>query len=181
MRHTSWCATMRFFRNHHARPAVGGALRDGVPRSALELVLEGHYGESRIARSRPVPRCFRLAPSANKRPSKSKLLELGRWSQSMTISRATKRTRGVPMCVASVIFDHSGQFDLHIVSANRPKPTGNPFPQNPTGPAVGYFGSYAIDEATKTVTFHIDRSTFPRLGRNRSEENCHREWRRNVV
>jgi hypothetical protein len=60
-----------------------------------------------------------------------------------------------------VIFDHSGQFGVHIISANRPQPVGNSFPSNPVGQALGYFGRYSIDEPNQTVTFHIDRSTFP--------------------
>jgi hypothetical protein len=29
------------------------------------------------------------------------------------------------------------------------------------GQAIGYFGTYSVDEAAKTTTYHIERSTLP--------------------
>jgi hypothetical protein len=66
-----------------------------------------------------------------------------------------------PNVRGTVIFDKSGQFEFLVIAANRPKPTtGLTYP---LGPALGHFGTYEVDEANKTFTYHIDRSTFPDL------------------
>lgn len=59
-----------------------------------------------------------------------------------------------------VVFDGNGRFSFQIISADRSKSASNN-PRNPVGQAVGYFGTYTVDEAAKTVTYHIERATFP--------------------
>jgi len=46
------------------------------------------------------------------------------------------------------------------MSADRSKSASNN-PRIPVGQAVGYFGTYTIDEGAKTLTYHIERATFP--------------------
>ena len=58
------------------------------------------------------------------------------------------------------VFDGSGHMSIQIVAADRAKSASNN-PRTPVGSAVGYFGTYTIDEEAKTVTYHIERSTFP--------------------
>jgi hypothetical protein len=65
-----------------------------------------------------------------------------------------------PNAHGTVIFDKSGQFELLIISGNRPK-SADTGPATPVGPALGYLGTYSIDEPSMTVTYHIVRSTFP--------------------
>jgi hypothetical protein len=57
------------------------------------------------------------------------------------------------------IFDGSGHMSVQIIAADRAKSTANN--RTPVGQAIGYFGTYTVDEAAKTVTYHIERSTFP--------------------
>jgi hypothetical protein len=58
------------------------------------------------------------------------------------------------------VFDGSGHMSIQIVAADRAKSASNN-PRTPVGSAVGYFGTYTIDEEAKTVTYHIERSTSP--------------------
>lgn len=64
-----------------------------------------------------------------------------------------------PDVKGSVTYDSSGRFSQLIISAHRPKSESGP--RAPVGQAIGYFGTYSVNEADKTVTQHIDRSTFP--------------------
>jgi Lipocalin-like domain len=48
---------------------------------------------------------------------------------------------------------------LLLMAGNREK--ASPNPRSPVGPAIGYFGSYTVDEGAKTITYHIEASTFP--------------------
>ena len=50
-----------------------------------------------------------------------------------------------------VMFDGNGRFSFQIISADRSKSASNN-PRSPVGQAVGYFGTYTVDEAAKTVT-----------------------------
>ncbi len=54
----------------------------------------------------------------------------------------------------------TGRFSYFVVGANREK-AGNDPRNNPAGPVLGYYGSYAADESAKTLTFHIEHATFP--------------------
>jgi len=60
----------------------------------------------------------------------------------------------------SLVFTPSGQFTVQIVSADRDK-TASKSPRTPIGPIVTYFGTYTTDDASKTITYHIERSSFP--------------------
>jgi Lipocalin-like domain len=67
-----------------------------------------------------------------------------------------------PNARGTVIFDKSGQFELLIISGDRPKSADPVGPAlGPVGPALGYLGTYSIDEPSMTVTYHIVRSTYP--------------------
>lgn len=61
----------------------------------------------------------------------------------------------------SLMLSPNGRFSLFIVAANRNN-SASKNPRIPVGQALGYFGTYTVDEATKTVTYHIEGSTFPR-------------------
>ena len=63
----------------------------------------------------------------------------------------------------SVAYDGSGRFTYMIMSAGRPKHTTiTPLTaRTPVGPMIGYFGTYSVNEADKSVTLSIERSTFP--------------------
>jgi hypothetical protein len=62
--------------------------------------------------------------------------------------------------VKGILTYGNGRMSLQIIAADRPKSaSGNS--RMPVGQAVGYFGTYTVDEAAKTVTYHIERSTFP--------------------
>jgi hypothetical protein len=68
------------------------------------------------------------------------------------------------------IFDANGRFVVMYARADLPKIASNN-PSNPTpeeakaitAGAIGYFGTYSVDEATKTITLRIEASSFPNL------------------
>lgn len=59
----------------------------------------------------------------------------------------------------SATYDSSGRFTYMIIAAGRPKKETNPLV--PVGKAIAYFGTYTVDEETQTVTWTIERSTYP--------------------
>jgi hypothetical protein len=60
----------------------------------------------------------------------------------------------------SAILTSSGMFSVQILAANRHN-SSTQGPRDPVGPIVTYYGTYAVDEAAKTVTYHIKGSSFP--------------------
>jgi hypothetical protein len=69
-----------------------------------------------------------------------------------------------------VIFDASGHYALELSRSNNPKFAANNRAQGTAeenkavvSGAVAHFGTYAVDEADKTLTFHIESSSFPNL------------------
>ena len=66
------------------------------------------------------------------------------------------------------IFDASGRFFIMLAGADLPQIASNN-PSTPTqekaraiaGGTVGYFGTYAVDEASKIITLHIEVSSLP--------------------
>lgn len=65
-----------------------------------------------------------------------------------------------PGVKGALMFSPSGRFSFQLISADRDK-TGAKNPRSPIGPAIGYFGTYTVDEKAKTFTYHIERCTFP--------------------
>jgi Lipocalin-like domain len=69
----------------------------------------------------------------------------------------------------SLMLSPNGRFSLFIVAANRDE-SASKNPRIPVGQALGYFGTYTVDESAKTLTYHIEGSTFPRWdGTDRKE------------
>jgi hypothetical protein len=63
----------------------------------------------------------------------------------------------------------TGRFSLVITAAKRDD-SASKNPRTPVGQVLGYFGTYTVDEAAKTLTYHIEGSTFPRWdGTDRKE------------
>jgi lipocalin-like protein len=67
-----------------------------------------------------------------------------------------------------VIFDASGRYALELISATLPAVASNNRLQGTDEEnrsivrgSLAHFGTYSIDEATKTLTLHMEASTFP--------------------
>ena len=58
------------------------------------------------------------------------------------------------------VYTAGGYFSSQVIAANRDKGASKN-PRQPVGQAIGYFGTYALDEAAMTVAIKITRSTFP--------------------
>jgi hypothetical protein len=66
------------------------------------------------------------------------------------------------------IFDANGRFFVMFARPDLPKiASSNPSTPTPeeakaiVGGTIGYFGTYTVDEANKTITLHIEASSFP--------------------
>lgn len=66
------------------------------------------------------------------------------------------------------VFDANGRFYMMFARPDLPKiASSNPSTPTPeeakaiVGGAIGYFGTYTVDEANKTITLHIEASSFP--------------------
>jgi len=68
------------------------------------------------------------------------------------------------------MFDANGHFAIMFARPDLPKIAANS-PSKPTpeeakaivGGAISYFGTYTVDEATKTIKLHIEASSYPNL------------------
>src|ERR1700730_6486700 len=88
---------------------------------------------------------------------------VGAWTLVAVFDQSTDGKKNDPWgpgVQGSLMFSPTGRFSYFIVGANRDK-AGNDPRNSPMGPIIGYFGTYTTDEGAKTLTFHIDRSTFP--------------------
>src|SRR3954464_13839979 len=56
-----------------------------------------------------------------------------------------------------LMFD-ANSFSFQMIGADRAKTND---PRTPVGPLVAYFGTYSTSDADKTLTYHIERSTWP--------------------
>ena len=65
-----------------------------------------------------------------------------------------------PHVEGTVMFDGNGRFSFQIISGDCSK-FASENPRFPVGQALAYFGTYTVDEAANTVTYHIERATFP--------------------
>ncbi len=66
-----------------------------------------------------------------------------------------------PEVKGSLILTPTGQFSVQIIGSNRDKTVAHT-PREPVGPIVTYYGTYTLDEAAKTLTYHVVGSSFPR-------------------
>jgi len=58
------------------------------------------------------------------------------------------------------IFDGTDHMSIQIIAGDRSKSASNSS-RTPVGQAIGYFGTYTVDEAAKTTTYHIELCSFP--------------------
>lgn len=68
----------------------------------------------------------------------------------------------------SLAFDAAGRFSQIIVGDVQPA-LKSPDPRKPDAPVVAYYGTYRVDEATKTVSLNLDAASWsPRAGTSQS-------------
>jgi hypothetical protein len=60
----------------------------------------------------------------------------------------------------SLILDASGRMSFFVVGKNRP-PATSPDPRVPLGPIVAYYGTFTVDDDTKTLTYHVEAASSP--------------------
>jgi Lipocalin-like domain len=60
----------------------------------------------------------------------------------------------------SLILDPSGHMSFFVFGKNRP-PATSPDPRAPLGPMVAYYGTFTVDDDTKTLTYHVEAASSP--------------------
>jgi hypothetical protein len=63
-----------------------------------------------------------------------------------------------PRMKGQLMLSPTGRFSVFLVGGDRPKSAD---PTTPIGPAVAYFGTYTVDEGSKTLSYHVEGATFP--------------------
>ena len=60
----------------------------------------------------------------------------------------------------SLILDPSGHMSFFVFGKDRPSATA-PDPRVPLGPMVAYYGTFTVDDDTKTLTYHVAAASSP--------------------
>ena len=60
----------------------------------------------------------------------------------------------------SLILDPSGHMSFFVFGKDRPPATA-PDPRVPLGPMVAYYGTFTVDDDTKTLTYHVEAASSP--------------------
>jgi Lipocalin-like domain len=57
-----------------------------------------------------------------------------------------------------LMLESGGTFSLQMIGGDRAKTND---PRTPVGPMVAYFGTYSVNESDNTLTYHIERASWP--------------------
>ena len=99
-------------------------------------------------------------------PAKAQSLKdqlVGTWSMDSNVEEYTdgKKVPWDANAKGMVMFDSGGRFTLMLAEVGiRKMVEGNPA-ANPVGKMISYFGTYAVNEADKTLTYKIVGGSFP--------------------
>lgn len=97
----------------------------------------------------------------------------GAWTLSSGLEELPGGKKSEPWAAGSLILDPSGHLSLILVGKDRP--TGSDDIRMPTGPFVAWYGTYAVNEANKTVAYKIERNSSPK------RENVTGAWKVSVT
>jgi hypothetical protein len=87
----------------------------------------------------------------------------GVWTLTSGSEQAADGTKTVPWSAGNLIIDPSGHMAFFVFGKDRQKPDGPPNPRAPVGPTVAYYGTFTVDEAAKTLAFHVENASAPAL------------------
>ena len=111
------------------------------------------------------------ASVATAQPARLKDAIVGSWA--LVSMRGTRPDGGIampygPRAAGTMWFDHNGRFGIILINPDIPKFASNdrekPTPAEAMAAATGsnaLFGSYAVDGAARTVTLHVEASSYP--------------------
>lgn len=63
-----------------------------------------------------------------------------------------------PTVKGAATFDANGRYTWIIIGAKLQARSGSP--RVPDRMVLAYFGKYTVDDATRTITFHVERATY---------------------
>jgi hypothetical protein len=67
--------------------------------------------------------------------------------------------KNVPWATGNLMLDSTDHLSFFLIGKDQPKTS--PSVRTPVGPAVGYYGTYAVDEANSMLTYKIDQAMSP--------------------
>jgi hypothetical protein len=95
---------------------------------------------------------------------------VGNWTLTSGTERLPNGTMVTPWVAGNLILDPNGHFSLFLIGKDRPKTKRNP--RVPIGPFVAFYGTYAVDEATKTMTYNVEFGASPTFDNQVSKQTC---------
>lgn len=84
----------------------------------------------------------------------------GAWTLTSGAEQMPDGSKKVPWAAGNLILTPSGHFSFFVFAADR-KAEGPADPRVPAGPMVAYYGTFTADDATKTLTYHIETASAP--------------------
>ncbi len=69
-------------------------------------------------------------------------------------------TKNVPWATGNLLLYPSGHFSFFVFSKDR-KSEGPPDPRVPAVPMVAYYGTFTVDDAAGTLTYHVEDASAP--------------------
>jgi hypothetical protein len=103
-----------------------------------------------------------LAGTAMAQQPSLKAQLMGTWtvvSVADVYENGTKVDDWGPKVGGAVSFDGNGRYTWMIIGRDLPTPSGSPRVSSRL--VIAYYGKYTIDEASKTITYQAERSTYP--------------------
>jgi hypothetical protein len=67
--------------------------------------------------------------------------------------------KNTPWATGNLMLDSTGHLSFFLIGKDQPK--ASPSVRTPVGPAVGYYGTYTVDEANSMLTYKIDQAMSP--------------------
>jgi hypothetical protein len=65
----------------------------------------------------------------------------------------------MPWATGNLILDSASHVSFFLIGKDQPKTS--PSVRTPVGPVVAYYGTYRVDEASKTLSWTIDQAASP--------------------
>ena len=114
-------------------------------------------GRSAITTAALALLCLGLALPAGAQSLKQQVV--GTWTLTSGMEKLSNGKILKPWSAGNLILDADGHLAFFLVGKDRPK--AGPNPRTPVGPFVAYYGTYTVDEATKTLTYNIEFGASP--------------------
>ena len=84
---------------------------------------------------------------------------VGTWTLASGIEKRSDGTTAPTWAAGNLVLTATGHVSLFLIGKDRAKADADP--RVPIGPLVAYYGTYTVDEATKTMTYSVEMGSSP--------------------